>query len=61
MFQFLGESKFQKASKLLHWVKSDSDFGERGGFYLGVELQWEGSEPAACAAGLFQNNFTLKP
>ena len=24
-----------------------------GGFYLGVELHWEGSAPAACAAGLF--------
>ena len=24
-----------------------------GGFYLGVELHWEGSAPAGCAAGLF--------
>ena len=24
----------------------------KGGFYLGVELHWERSAPAACAAGL---------
>ena len=29
---FLGESKSQMASKLLHWVKSYGDFGEWGNF-----------------------------
>ena len=27
-----------------------------GEFYIMVELNWEGSAPAACAAGLFLNN-----
>ena len=29
-------------------------FWGRGGFYLVVELHWEGSVPAASAAGLFK-------
>ena len=36
MFQFfLGESNFQMASKLLHWVKSYGNFGEREDFTQG--------------------------
>ena len=41
---FLRDSKSQRASKLLHCFKSYGDFGERGEFYLVVELHREGSD-----------------
>ena len=43
---FLGDFKYQRASKL-HY--------QMGGFCLLVELHREGSVPAACAGGLFFN------
>ena len=42
-----------KDIKLHHWFKSYGDFAENGVFCLLVELNWEGSVPAACVAGLF--------
>ena len=33
-YNFLGESKSQRTSKLHYWFKSYGDFGEIGGFFL---------------------------
>ena len=53
----LGHSKSRRTSKLHYWFSSYGDFAEVGGVCLLEELHWEGSAPAACAAGLFSKSY----
>ena len=59
-YNFQGDSKSGRASKLYNWFKSYGDFAEWVDFVYWWSFSREGSAPAACAAGLFSLTFRHK-
>ena len=58
-YNFWGDSKFWRASKLHYWFKSYGNFAEWVEFDYGQSFSGEGSASAACAAGLFFMHYIL--
>ena len=53
---FLENINFEKHLICFIGSKFTAILVKGGGFYLGVELHWKGSVPAACVAGFFLDN-----
>ena len=50
-----GEHEKEKDPKIVYVAQKSKQFYWSDGFWLLVELHWEGSAPAACTACLFLN------
>ena len=59
MLQFLGDSKYRRASKLHCWLKSYGDFAKWVDFAYWWSFCREGSASAACAAGMLLDSYLI--